>query len=95
MCYFRRTTDSSKCPVSAHVGGSVGQVECVRPSVGVEIAVYRRNIDGVGLRALADFRFLRKDSGSVVVYIQQVNLQSSCPARRWDTIVRGHECGVI
>lgn len=80
-----RTTDSSQCPVPADVRGSVGQLESIGPSVGVEVSVYSCDIDGVGLRTLAHFCFLREDSRCVIVYVQQVDLQSSRPTRRGDT----------
>ncbi len=80
-----RTTDSSQCPVPADVRGSVGEFESVGPSIGVEIYIYGCDIDGIRFGALAHFCFLREDLRCVIVYVQQVDLQSTCPTRRGDT----------
>ncbi len=79
------TTDSSQSPVPADVRGSVGQFESVGPSVGVEISIYGCDIDCIGFRALAHFCFLRENLRCVIVYVQQVDLQSTCPTRRGNT----------
>ncbi len=79
------TTDSSQSPVPADVRGSVGQFESVGPSIGVEISIYGCDIDCIGFRALAHFCFLRENLRCVIVYVQQVDLQSTRPTRRGNT----------
>lgn len=80
-----RTADSSQSPVPSNVRGSVGQFESVGSSVGIEVSVYGCDIDGVGFGTLAHFCFLREDSRCIIVYVQQVDLQSTCPTCRGDT----------
>lgn len=58
----------------------MGQLEGERPSVGVEVSIHSRDVDGIWLWLLAYLGLLREHLGSVIVDIQEVDLQGACAA---------------
>lgn len=73
-------------PVAAHVRGAVGQLEGEGPGVRGQVRVAGCEVDGVGVRLLAHFHLRGEHVRRVVVYIEQVNLESARPTGR------GHTC---
>lgn len=84
------TTQSGNGPVTANAGRKRRQFEDKGPNVGVGVSVRGRDVNlGVGARALAHLGLLGYQHWRVVVHIDQVDLEGSCPAglrRAWGEV---------
>lgn len=75
------TAQSGDGPVPADAGRKRRQLEDKRPDVGLGVGVRSRDVDsGVGPGSLADLRLLGYQHGSVVVDVNQVDLERPGPA---------------
>lgn len=73
----RLTIDSCQCPVG--VQRSFRQFKDKGPSVGTDVRVTGSDVDAVGHRLLTHLYFRGKHMGSVVVNVQQVDLERPRP----------------
>lgn len=73
------TADSGDGPVPPYVRGPMNQIKGERPCIWVEVAINRCDVDGVWLWLLTHLRLLRENPGSVVIDIQQVDLDGAGP----------------
>lgn len=75
------TIESGNSPVAANAGRKRRQLEDKGPNVGVGVCVRGCDVDpGVGPRTLAHLGLPGYQHRGVVVHIDKVDLEGSCPA---------------
>lgn len=89
-CGLLLTTESCDGPVSPNIEGPMGQLKGKRSCVWVQVSVKRSDVDGVWLWPLTYLCLLGEYLGSIVIDIQQVDLESAC-ATCWRFTCMGHE----
>lgn len=77
--HTRLTVEVTQRPVTTHVQGFSNQVKGKGSSIGTEIRVACCDVDGIGPWLFAHLYFRWKHVGGIVINVQQVDLQGSCP----------------
>lgn len=77
--HTRLTVERTQRPVTTHVPGLSNQFKGKGSSIGTDIRVACCDVDGIGPWLLAHFYFRWKHVGGIVINVQQVDLQGSCP----------------
>lgn len=98
VCVYIKVTltiESTQRPITANICRAAGQLEGKGPSVGRQVGVAGRDVDGIGIRLLTHFHLGREDVRSIVIDVQQVHLEGAGPAGGGDTCTSTVDTGHV